>query len=253
MSIVLKDESMILNTAETVDTVVAPVMPYTSLIMSGNQDMATAFRLRRYGDVISQVVLNGPWTFSQPGFKADGSALAYFDVDETQQVPRTLLVTGLFNKGARIAGIAFGDPDTLKSFYVERGSGVSGSGFPSKNLIPVWSGAAIGTAGKQLAFDTEPDGALTLFISGDETGTRWGVIYNGIMKALAKDSTYALSTATGRTRIGGSSAQPTGSAIAAHGIYTAASYSRLLSDTELLQMGNFMNAYAEDMGATMYE
>ncbi len=29
MSIYLKDNSMILNTPETVDTVVAPVMPYT--------------------------------------------------------------------------------------------------------------------------------------------------------------------------------------------------------------------------------
>ncbi|MDM4570276.1 hypothetical protein [Klebsiella michiganensis] len=253
MSIYLKDNSMILNTPETVDTVVAPVMPYTSLIMAGNQSLETAFRLRRYGNTLSQVTLNGPWSSNQPGFKADGTALAYFDVDVTQQVPRTLMVTGLFNKGARIAGIAFGDPDTLKSFYVERGSGVSGSGFPSKNFIPVWSGAAIGTAGKQLALDTEPDGALTLFISGDGTGTRWGVIYNGMMKSLAKDTTYTLSTAAGRTRIGGSSAQPTGSAIAAHGIYAAASFSELLTDDELLQMGNFMNSYASDMGATMYE
>ena len=79
------------------------------------------------------------------------------------------------------------------------------------------------------------------------------MIYNGMMKSLAKDTTYTLSTAAGRTRIGGSSAQPTGAAIAAHGIYAAASFSELLTDEELLQMGNFMNNYAADMGATMYE
>ncbi|MDX7091764.1 hypothetical protein [Klebsiella oxytoca] len=39
MSIYLKDNSMILNTPETVDTVVAPVMPYTSLIMAGNESL----------------------------------------------------------------------------------------------------------------------------------------------------------------------------------------------------------------------
>lgn len=253
MSIYLKDNSMILNTPETVDTVVAPVMPYTSLIMAGNQSLETAFRLRRYGNTLSQVTLNGPWSANQPGFKADGTALAYFDVDVTQQVPRTLLVTGAFNKGARVAGIAFGDPDTLKSLYVERGSGLAGSGFPSRAFAPVWAGAAIGEGNKMITLDNEPDGALTLFISGDSTGARWGVIYNGVLKVLAKDTTYKLATSAGRTRIGGTSAQPTGAAVAAHGIYAAASFSELLTDDELLKMGNFMNSYAADMGATMYE
>lgn len=253
MSIVLKDDSMVLNTADTVDTVISPVMPYDSLIMAGNQDMETSFRLRRYGDVMSQVTLTGPWTFNQPGFKADGSALAYFDVDVSQQIPRTLLVTGKFNKGARIAGISFDNPNQLKSFYVERGSGASGSGFPSNRFIPVWAGAAIGDAAKGLTMDSEPEGALTLFISGDESGTRWGVVYNGMIKSIAKDTTYALSTSIGRTRIGGSSAQPTGAAIAAHNIFAAASFSSILSDTDLLQMGSFMNDYAADMGAEMYE
>ncbi|HBT4723567.1 TPA: hypothetical protein MB356_001274 [Klebsiella variicola subsp. variicola] len=253
MSIYLKDNSMILNTPETVDTVVAPVMPYTSLIMAGNQSLETAFRLRRYGNTLSQVTLNGPWSANQPGFKADGTALAYFDVDVTQQVPRTLMVTGTINKGGRFAGIGFDNPENLKALLIERGSGVSGSGFPSKNFIPVWAGAASGIAGKQLVLDREPDGALTLFISGDNTGTRWGVIYNGIMKALPKDTTYQLSATTGRTRIGGSSAQPTGGAIAAPTIYAAASFPRLLTDDELMQMADFMNGYAADMGAVMYE
>ena len=255
MSIIFRDNSLKLETAETVDTFVTdPAIAYSAVIMGGKPDQETAFRLRRYGNTLSQVALNGPWNLNGLGFKADGSATAYFDVDVTQQVPRTLFITGAFSKGSRIAGIAFGDPDTLKSFYVERGSGLAGSGFPSKNFIPVWSGAAIGTAGKQLSVDNEPDGALTLFIRGDTTGVSWGVVYNGVLKLLAKDTTYQLSnSATGRTRVGGTSAQPTGAAVASHRIYAAASFPVLLSDDDVLQLGMFFNDYAKRLGATMYE
>ncbi|RLM12564.1 hypothetical protein BIY27_11410 [Gibbsiella quercinecans] len=251
MGIVLKDETMILSTVDTVDTVISPVPDYNALFLAGNSDYDDEFRMRLYGDLVGQLTLNGPWKIDNPGFKADGSAVAYFDLDVTQNVPRTALITGIFNKGAKIFGFGFDGTEAGKSLTVERGSGVTGSGYPSFRFVPGYEGKVFQAQERGIDMPSEPDGCLTLFISGDDTGAKFGVIYGGKM-VTNKTYAYPLSKTTGRTRVGGSSLQPDGNQTSQR-VLAGASFPRLLTDDELLTMGNYLNDYAADMGAVMYE
>ncbi|VUT16623.1 hypothetical protein SB6421_01546 [Klebsiella huaxiensis] len=186
--------------------------------------LSSARRLKNWGSEGGAFTLSGDAALASVGVSSAGTADSRLTLSTSSRDIYTLVV--LCDVGV--------DASILRLRDIRIGTN------SSKQLVR-WM-----AAGQTTSTITAPaSGAFTVFLQGDTTGHRFGLISGGAVLAM---TSTAVNTGTTSTYIGGLNASGVNKAWAGYG---AAEYAKKLSDTELLMVSERLLARAKYLGVTV--